>query len=115
MNQIVTRSHVGAGADIDTLCVAPIPVDRDDFFGLLYEILSQRREVTELNAVPDAYVPVMKMTFEGIPVCAISLADLLTVHGLGICRPLWAISVSWFGAERCPNVSRDMQMAVSHV
>jgi poly(A) polymerase len=49
--------------------VAPIPVERDDFFGLLYEILSQRPEVTELNAVPDAYVPVMKMTFEGIPVC----------------------------------------------
>jgi poly(A) polymerase Pap1 len=43
-------------------------VERDDFFGLLYEILSQRPDVTELNAVPDAYVPVMKMTFEGIPV-----------------------------------------------
>ncbi|OZJ02461.1 hypothetical protein BZG36_04108 [Bifiguratus adelaidae] len=64
----------GAGADIDTLCVLPSMVTREDFFETMYEILKEREEVAELTAVPDAYVPVIKMHFQGIPidfVCAI--------------------------------------------
>ncbi|KAI9481721.1 MAG: Poly(A) polymerase central domain-containing protein [Benjaminiella poitrasii] len=58
----------GAGADIDTLCVFPKHVERDQFFTIMYEMLKKRPEVTEIAAVPDAYVPVIKMHFSGIPI-----------------------------------------------
>jgi poly(A) polymerase Pap1 len=40
------------GSDIDTLCLAPQHVSRDDFFGLLHEMLVNDSRVTEL-AVSD--------------------------------------------------------------
>lgn len=56
------------GADIDTLCVFPKHVEREHFFTIMYDMLKARPEVTEIAAVPDAYVPVIKMHFSGIPV-----------------------------------------------
>ncbi|CDS11280.1 hypothetical protein LRAMOSA03543 [Lichtheimia ramosa] len=58
----------GSGADIDTLCVVPKHVERDHFFTVMYEMLKERQEVTELTAVPDAYVPVIGMHFSGIQI-----------------------------------------------
>ncbi|KAL3366425.1 hypothetical protein AABB24_011216 [Solanum stoloniferum] len=59
----------GPGADIDTLCVGPSYVNReDDFFFVLHNILVEREEVTELQPVPDAHVPVMKFKFDGISI-----------------------------------------------
>ncbi|KAL9539544.1 hypothetical protein MBANPS3_010198 [Mucor bainieri] len=58
----------GAGADIDTLCVFPKHVEREHFFTIMYDMLKARPEVTEIAAVPDAYVPVIKMHFSGIPI-----------------------------------------------
>ncbi|KAL0078763.1 Poly(A) polymerase central domain-containing protein [Phycomyces blakesleeanus] len=58
----------GTGADIDTLCVFPKHVERDHFFTIMYEMLKERSEVTGLTAVADAYVPVIKMHFSGIPI-----------------------------------------------
>jgi poly(A) polymerase len=59
----------GPGADIDTLCVGPSYVNREeDFFIVLHDILSQTEEVTELQPVPDAHVPVMKFKFHGISI-----------------------------------------------
>ncbi|EIE80126.1 hypothetical protein RO3G_04831 [Rhizopus delemar RA 99-880] len=58
----------GAGADIDTLCVFPKHVEREHFFTIMYDMLKERPEVTEISAVPDAYVPVIKMHFSGIPI-----------------------------------------------
>eukprot|EP00736_Rhodelphis_marinus_P004647 Rmarinus@m.16806 len=58
----------GPGADIDTLCVGPRHLEREDFFGGLYEKLKARRKVTELHAVPDAYVPVIKMCYDGVQI-----------------------------------------------
>ncbi|KAI8334676.1 Poly(A) polymerase central domain-containing protein [Chlamydoabsidia padenii] len=57
-----------AGADIDTLCVFPKHVEREHFFTVMYEMLKERPEVTELTSVPDAYVPVINMHFSGIPI-----------------------------------------------
>ncbi|OAD07430.1 hypothetical protein MUCCIDRAFT_137037 [Mucor lusitanicus CBS 277.49] len=58
----------GAGADIDTLCVFPKHVEREHFFTIMYDMLKARPEVTEIAAVPDGYVPVIKMHFSGIPI-----------------------------------------------
>ncbi|KAH9290147.1 hypothetical protein KI387_034264 [Taxus chinensis] len=59
----------GPGADLDTLCVGPCYVSREkDFFGILHEMLADIPEVTALQPVPDAYVPVMKFKFRGISI-----------------------------------------------
>ncbi|GKV36605.1 hypothetical protein SLEP1_g44716 [Rubroshorea leprosula] len=59
----------GPGADIDTLCIGPSYVNREeDFFFVLYNILAEMEEVTELQPVPDAYVPLMKFKFDGISI-----------------------------------------------
>ncbi|GAB6025037.1 hypothetical protein CHUAL_010142 [Chamberlinius hualienensis] len=54
------------GADIDTLCVAPRHIERSDFFTSFYELLKEQKGVTELRAVEEAFVPVIKMNFDGI-------------------------------------------------
>ncbi|KAK6017622.1 nucleotidyltransferase domain protein, partial [Ostertagia ostertagi] len=54
------------GADIDTLCVAPRHVDRSDFFGSFYDMLKADDNVTDLHAVEDAFVPVIKLKYAGI-------------------------------------------------
>jgi len=56
------------GADIDALCVAPRHVHREDYFSSFYEILKKQAEVTDLRAVPEAFVPVIKMQFDGIEI-----------------------------------------------
>ncbi|KAL0397027.1 UNVERIFIED_CONTAM: Nuclear poly(A) polymerase 2 [Sesamum calycinum] len=59
----------GPGADIDTLCIGPSYVSREeDFFYVLHNILAEIEEVTELQPVPDAHVPVMKFKFDGISI-----------------------------------------------
>ncbi|KAF1898499.1 hypothetical protein Lal_00032079 [Lupinus albus] len=59
----------GPGADLDTLCIGPSYVNREeDFFFTLHDILANIEEVTELQPVPDAHVPVMKFKFDGISV-----------------------------------------------
>ncbi|GAV61251.1 NTP_transf_2 domain-containing protein/PAP_RNA-bind domain-containing protein/PAP_central domain-containing protein [Cephalotus follicularis] len=59
----------GPGADIDTLCVGPSYVNREeDFFYILHNILAETEEVTELQPVPDAHVPVMRFKFDGISI-----------------------------------------------
>ncbi|KAG9066553.1 polynucleotide adenylyltransferase [Linnemannia hyalina] len=58
----------GSGTDIDTLCVVPRYVDREDFFEVMYDMLRRRPEVTELASVPDAFTPVITMSFSDIPI-----------------------------------------------
>lgn len=57
------------GADIDTLCVGPCYATREeDFFIVLHNMLLALNEVTELHAVPDAHVPVLKFKFHGVSI-----------------------------------------------
>eukprot|EP01018_Ginkgo_biloba_P015216 Gb_09222 [translate_table: standard] len=59
----------GSGADIDILCVGPRHASREkDFFVHLHGMLAKIPEVTELQPIPDAYVPVIKFDFHGISI-----------------------------------------------
>lgn len=57
----------GPGTDIDTLCVVPKHVSREDFFGVFEKMLKELEGVSEVSGVPDAYVPVIKTKISGIP------------------------------------------------
>uniref|UniRef100_A0A8C4QWU5 Poly(A) polymerase nucleotidyltransferase domain-containing protein n=1 Tax=Eptatretus burgeri TaxID=7764 RepID=A0A8C4QWU5_EPTBU len=56
------------GADIDALCVSPRHVERSDFFQSFYEKLKEQEGVKGLRSVEDAYVPVIKLSFDNIEV-----------------------------------------------
>ncbi|XP_030071099.1 poly(A) polymerase alpha isoform X1 [Microcaecilia unicolor] len=56
------------GADIDALCVAPRHIDRSDFFASFYDKLKQQEEVRDLRSVEEAFVPVIKLCFDGIEI-----------------------------------------------
>ncbi|WFD25203.1 polynucleotide adenylyltransferase [Malassezia nana] len=58
----------GPGSDIDTLCVAPKHVQREDFFRIFERLLKESDDVTEVAAVPEAYVPLITTKFMGIPI-----------------------------------------------
>lgn len=54
------------GADIDTLVVGPKHMNREMFFSSLKVKLQNNPKVKELNEVPSAFVPVIKMKFDGV-------------------------------------------------
>ncbi|UJR25176.1 hypothetical protein I4U23_006531 [Adineta vaga] len=54
------------GGDIDTLLIAPRHIDRTDFFTTFVECLRRQPEVCDLHAVEEAFVPVIKLVFDGI-------------------------------------------------
>jgi len=58
----------GQDSDIDTLCIAPKHIMRNDFFDDLSEVLKIHPEITEFKTVKDAFVPVISMVFSGIPI-----------------------------------------------
>ncbi|KAM0713862.1 hypothetical protein Q7P37_010824 [Cladosporium fusiforme] len=61
----------GPGSDIDTLVVAPKHVTREDFFKYFPDLLKsniQASDITELTAVPDASVPIIKIELYGISI-----------------------------------------------
>ncbi|KAI0977850.1 hypothetical protein GJ496_000279 [Pomphorhynchus laevis] len=54
------------GADIDTLCIAPRNVNREDFFKCFADVLRKHPCVRNLQSIHDAFVPVVKLEFDGI-------------------------------------------------
>ncbi|KZV76021.1 poly-A polymerase [Peniophora sp. CONT] len=58
----------GPGSDIDTLCVVPKHVTRDDFFETFEQLLREMDGVLEVSGVPEAFVPVIKCKISGIPI-----------------------------------------------
>lgn len=61
----------GPGSDIDTLIVAPKYVTRDDYFKYfpdLLESMAPKGAITDLAAVTDAFVPIIKFEYFGISI-----------------------------------------------
>lgn len=56
------------GADIDALCVAPRNIERVDYFNSFMDLLKKQPEVTECRSIEEAFVPVIKMNFDGIEI-----------------------------------------------
>ncbi|XP_075940181.1 poly(A) polymerase type 3-like [Anarhichas minor] len=56
------------GADIDALCVGPGFLKRNHFFTSFFEKLRAQKEVKDIRAVEDAFVPVIKMSYDGIEI-----------------------------------------------
>ncbi|CAD7088734.1 unnamed protein product [Hermetia illucens] len=70
------------GADIDALCVAPYCIERSDFFKSFFELLKGHPGVKKCLAIEEAFVPVIKMNFEGVEVDLLfSRLDLETIPG----------------------------------
>ncbi|KAG5648740.1 hypothetical protein DXG03_000087 [Asterophora parasitica] len=58
----------GPGSDIDTLCVVPKHVSREDFFEVFEPMLREAEGAMEVSGVPEAYVPIIKTKISGIPI-----------------------------------------------
>ena len=62
-------------SDIDVLCLTPSYVTRNDFFTSLVQMLEQHPEaITDLQPIPAAFTPVIKMKWKSIPI------DLVFAH-----------------------------------
>ncbi|CAD7088765.1 unnamed protein product [Hermetia illucens] len=53
-------------ADIDALCVVPSIIQRSDFFTSFFKLLKGQPQVTQCHAVEEAFVPLIKMKYNGI-------------------------------------------------
>ncbi|KAM3523463.1 hypothetical protein NHJ13051_005066 [Beauveria bassiana] len=61
----------GPGSDIDTLIVAPKYVTREDYFKYFPDLLAEmapKDSITDLAAVTDAFVPIIKFEYSGISI-----------------------------------------------
>jgi len=52
--------------DIDTLCVVPGHVSRQDFFSTFFELLKNTDGVRDCQAIENAYVPLIKLYYDDI-------------------------------------------------
>jgi poly(A) polymerase Pap1 len=56
------------GADIDTLLIAPGHTSKETFFANFCAKLEADPKATDLQPVPDAYVPIIKMMYDGVDI-----------------------------------------------
>lgn len=57
-----------SGADIDTLCIVPNFVSRNEFFNVFYDELCSKEYITEISKVTNTFVPLIKFKINSIPI-----------------------------------------------
>jgi len=57
-----------SGSDIDTLCVVPKHVQREDFYDVFEPMLREFDGVTECSGVPEAFVPIITAKIQGVAI-----------------------------------------------
>lgn len=109
----------GPGSDIDTLCVVPKHIQREDFFRLFYQLLRARPEASDITPVPEAFVPVINCKFSGIKIdftfarLALSrVDDALLLEDSNLLKNLDERDVRSLGGSR---VTDDILRLVPHV
>ncbi|KDQ64202.1 hypothetical protein JAAARDRAFT_27829 [Jaapia argillacea MUCL 33604] len=97
----------GPGTDIDTLCVVPKHVSREDFFEVFEKLLREAEGVGEVSGVPEAYVPIIKTKISGIPIDFLmarlalsSIPDDLTLRDDNLLRNLDERCIRSLGGSR---------------
>jgi poly(A) polymerase len=96
-----------SSADIDALCVGVKSLKREDFFTGMMLLLKSHSKISKLVAVPNAFVPVIKMCLDGIDIDLI-FANINTSR---ICPNLNLSDEKWLKDAspidvRCLNGSR---------
>ncbi|KAL5271851.1 hypothetical protein ACHWQZ_G000153 [Mnemiopsis leidyi] len=76
------------GGDMDALLIAPQCLDRVDFFTSFFDTLQSHPTVTDLRAIEEAYVPVMKFKFDKIELALQSIPENLAVSDIGLLKDL---------------------------
>ncbi|KAG1877547.1 Poly(A) polymerase [Suillus subluteus] len=109
----------GPGSDIDTLCVVPKHVSREDFFQIFEPMLRELDDATEVSGVPEAYVPIIKTKISGIPLDFLmarlalsSIPDDLSLKDDNLLRNLDERCVRSLGGSR---VNDEILRLVPHV
>ncbi|KAG2343642.1 Poly(A) polymerase [Suillus weaverae] len=109
----------GPGSDIDTLCVVPKHVSREDFFEKFEPMLRDLEDATEVSGVPEAYVPIIKTKISGIPLDFLmarlalsSVPDDLSLKDDNLLRNLDERCVRSLGGSR---VNDEILRLVPHV
>ncbi|XP_063751434.1 poly(A) polymerase type 3-like [Eleginops maclovinus] len=90
--------HLGVaskGADIDILCVGPGFLQRKDFFSSFVGKLKRQREVKDITAIEEAFVPVVKLSFEGIEIDLVfaRVARNRVPEGMDLLREDWLLGM----------------------
>ena len=115
-----------AESDIDVLIVGPRNINRNDFLTQFPAVLRRRSEATEVTPVTEAYIPLVKVIFDGIDLDLqytalpmTSIPDDLSLNGDDFMRNLVACpdwdSVMDYKSIRSLNGTRDTDMLLEVV
>lgn len=109
----------GPGSDIDTLCVVPQHIRREHFFTVFVEMLRAQPESTQVNPVPEAYVPVINAVYSSIKIDFVfaslnfpQIKDALVLANPSVLKNLDGASVRALGGTR---VTDEILRLVPHV
>ena len=111
----------GRGTDIDAICVAPMYITRDDFFGSMAEKLQAHPKVSNFNGIATARVPVLTFYFDGIDIdFLLAVLNVPSVpHDLNVDDDKYLVGVDeatqiTLNGPRCTNLQIKLMQAADN-